>query len=864
MPTPHHTTRTRPTVSGPFRWRAAAGEAAGFTDVVYEKGEAGTDTDGIARITINRPEVRNAFRPLTVAEMIRALGDARDDPAIGVIVLTGAGDQAFCSGGDQRIRGEHGYKEEGTGMQRLNVLDFQTQIRKTPKPVIAAVNGWAVGGGHVLHVVCDLTIASDNARFMQTGPKVGSFDAGYGTSHLARLVGQKKAREIWFLCRPYSAEEALAMGLVNTVVPLAELEHEYVQWSREILANSNLAIRMIKAAANADEDGGGRAARARRPRDDAVLHDRGGAGGPQRLPRPPRTEFDADGYRPYADCPVPECRPFLTRPRPWTSVPFMTNEAHGGLSVVRGTLGVDAEDVVVEVQTSLLGLFKQTPRTFRFDLTDLEEVSPPPRPVPRHGLHPNAAHRPGHPDSRLQRRGPHAPRQASAPRRSRPGPPTPSAMAYVSETAPSGPALWLLAARPKTLPAAAAPVAVGTALALEAGAFHALAAACALLGAVFIQVGTNYANDYYDFAKGADTADRKGPTRVTQAGLVAPEATRRAAFVAFGLAVAAGVYLMLRGGWPVVAIGVLSICAGVLYTAGRWALAYLGLADLFVLVFFGPVAVAGTYYVQAVGDAAALAALPVVIAAGLGAGAAGDGDPARQQRPRCGGGSGSRQADPRRPVRARIRDSAVGRMRRECRARTDRPYGCGREHTLCRCLPPSCSPSRCPLLRTLQAERDATRPQPPPRRDGAAAARLQRALLGRLADLMRLSLHAYRLPLTASARAQGRRAHRARGRARPARRCHPACCLGPMLRRCRGLAARRLPRRRHSSNRSPDGLPTASRRGAGPTQTPHSTARSTASASPRRRGSGWTSRSSTSPRRQGTGLLPRRCTPTPR
>ena len=250
MSKPHHNT-DRPTVSGPFEWEAADG----YTDIVYEKGKADTDTAGIARITIDRPEVRNAFRPQTVTEMIRAIDDARDDPSVGVIVLTGAGDKAFCSGGDQRIRGEHGYKEEGSGTQRLNVLDFQTRIRKCPKPVIAAVNGWAVGGGHVLHVVCDLTIASDNARFMQTGPKVGSFDAGYGTAHLARIVGQKKAREIWFLCRPYSAEEALDMGLVNTVVPLDKLEHEYVQWGREILANSNIAIRMIKAAANADEDG---------------------------------------------------------------------------------------------------------------------------------------------------------------------------------------------------------------------------------------------------------------------------------------------------------------------------------------------------------------------------------------------------------------------------------------------------------------------------------------------------------------------------------------------------------------------------------------------------------------------------------
>ncbi|HIL56493.1 MAG TPA: hypothetical protein EYG39_01125, partial [Rhodothermales bacterium] len=224
---PHHFTH-RPSISGPFSWESV-GE---FEDIIYEKGAADTNTEGIARITINRPEVRNAFRPTTVTEMIRAIDDARDDPSVGVIVLTGAGDKAFCSGGDQRIRGEHGYKEmEGgqeTGMQRLNVLDFQTRIRKCPKPVIAAVNGWAVGGGHVLHVVCDLSIASDNARFMQTGPKVGSFDAGYGTAHLARIVGQKKAREIWFLCRDYSAQEALDMGLVNTVVPLAELERETV------------------------------------------------------------------------------------------------------------------------------------------------------------------------------------------------------------------------------------------------------------------------------------------------------------------------------------------------------------------------------------------------------------------------------------------------------------------------------------------------------------------------------------------------------------------------------------------------------------------------------------------------------------
>ena len=224
-------------------------EAGEYTDITYHKAE------GIAKITINRPEVRNAFRPLTVREMQDALNDARDDHEIGVIILTGEGEKAFCSGGDQNIRGEAGYEEEGSGIQRLNVLDFQRQIRTCPKPVIAMVAGWAVGGGHVLHVMCDLTIAADNAQFMQTGPKVGSFDGGYGASYLARIVGQKKAREIWFLCRPYSAEQAEDMGLVNTVVPLDQLEKETVQWCREILANSQMAIRCLKAGLNADCDG---------------------------------------------------------------------------------------------------------------------------------------------------------------------------------------------------------------------------------------------------------------------------------------------------------------------------------------------------------------------------------------------------------------------------------------------------------------------------------------------------------------------------------------------------------------------------------------------------------------------------------
>ncbi|NTW49144.1 MAG: 1,4-dihydroxy-2-naphthoyl-CoA synthase [Chlorobiales bacterium] len=223
-------------------------KAEEFSDILYEKAE------GIAKITINRPEVRNAFRPLTVKEMIKALDDAREDPEIGVIILTGAGDKAFCSGGDQKIRGHAGYKDN-EGVERLNVLDFQRDIRTCPKPVIAMVAGYSIGGGHVLHMVCDLTIAADNAIFGQTGPKVGSFDGGYGASYMARIVGQKKAREIWYLCRQYNAQQALDMGLVNTVVPLEKLEEETVKWCREILANSSLAIRCLKAALNADCDG---------------------------------------------------------------------------------------------------------------------------------------------------------------------------------------------------------------------------------------------------------------------------------------------------------------------------------------------------------------------------------------------------------------------------------------------------------------------------------------------------------------------------------------------------------------------------------------------------------------------------------
>jgi len=219
-----------------------------FTDILYEKAEA------IAKITINRPDVRNAFRPLTVREMIQAFEDVREDPEVGVAILTGAGNEAFCSGGDQRVRGTAGYVGDDQ-VPRLNVLDLQKQIRSLPKPVVAMVAGYAVGGGHVLHVVCDLTIAADNAVFGQTGPKVGSFDGGFGASYLARIVGQKRAREIWYLCRQYDARQAREMGLVNQVVPLERLEEETVAWCREMLAMSPLALRCLKASFNAECDG---------------------------------------------------------------------------------------------------------------------------------------------------------------------------------------------------------------------------------------------------------------------------------------------------------------------------------------------------------------------------------------------------------------------------------------------------------------------------------------------------------------------------------------------------------------------------------------------------------------------------------
>jgi naphthoate synthase len=236
-------TRKEPTPGRPV-WQSVRT----YEDIRFEQ------DGGLAKITICRPEVRNAFRPKTLFELLDAFSRAREDQTIGVIIFTGQGDQAFCSGGDQKIRGDEGYLGDD-GVPRLNVLDLQRLIRTLPKPVIAAVAGYAIGGGHVLHVICDLTIAADNARFGQTGPRVGSFDGGFGSSYLARMVGQKKAREIWYLCEQYDAQEALAMGLVNKVVPVAELETAAVAWGRRILEHSPMAIRCLKAAFNAELDG---------------------------------------------------------------------------------------------------------------------------------------------------------------------------------------------------------------------------------------------------------------------------------------------------------------------------------------------------------------------------------------------------------------------------------------------------------------------------------------------------------------------------------------------------------------------------------------------------------------------------------
>jgi naphthoate synthase len=249
MPTPHKDAPPEEELYAPVEWRTAAE----FEDILYEKSAQ------IARITINRPEVRNAFRPQTLRELRRAFDLARDDLEVASIIFTGAGTEAFCSGGDQRIRGDDGYMGDDEvareGIGRLDVGDLHVQIRRLPKPVVAMVAGYAVGGGHILHLVCDLTIAADNARFGQTGPRVGSFDGGFGAGLLARQVGAKRAKEIWFLCRLYDAREAFEMGLVNTVVPLDELQRETVRWCREMAALSPLSLRLLKASFNAAEDG---------------------------------------------------------------------------------------------------------------------------------------------------------------------------------------------------------------------------------------------------------------------------------------------------------------------------------------------------------------------------------------------------------------------------------------------------------------------------------------------------------------------------------------------------------------------------------------------------------------------------------
>ncbi len=243
---------------GEVKWEAHS-SSGGYEDIRFEVATGSAGPEGIAKLTICRPEVRNAFRPKTLFELSRAFDAARDDPGVGVIVLTGEGPHAFCSGGDQRIRGEDGYLGDDDlgqkGVGRLNVLDLQVQIRRLPKPVVAMVAGYAIGGGHVLHLVCDLTIAADNAIFGQTGPKVGSFDGGYGAGLLARTIGLKRAKEIWFLCRQYDAQDALRMGLVNAVAPLASLESETIRWCREMLVMSPIALRMLKASFNAADDG---------------------------------------------------------------------------------------------------------------------------------------------------------------------------------------------------------------------------------------------------------------------------------------------------------------------------------------------------------------------------------------------------------------------------------------------------------------------------------------------------------------------------------------------------------------------------------------------------------------------------------
>ncbi len=456
MPRRHKDAPPESDLYAPIEWEAAAS----YEDILYERAEA------IARITINRPEVLNAFRPQTLAELRDAFRRARDDTGVASIIFTGAGDDAFCSGGDQRIRGDDGYigddevAEQGIG--RLDVGDLHVQIRRLPKPVLAAVAGYAVGGGQILHLVCDLSIAADNAVFGQTGPRVGSFDGGFGAGLLARAVGVRKAKEIWFLCRLYDADEALRDGARQR----GRTPRSAGARGGRLVPRDGGALRALAAPAEVElQRRRGRAHRAPAAvarRDPALLHDRGGPGGTQLL--------------------------------------------EGGAPA---------------------GLLQ----------------------VPQAALNPR---------------------------------------------------IWLMAARPRTLPAALAPVLVGSAAAyfatggeLRVGPFIA-----ALIGSVFIQIGTNLANDYSDAKRGADTDERLGPVRVTSAGLVAPRRVLHATWLAFAVASLAGLYLAFVAGPVIIVIGAASILAGVLYTGGPRPYGYAGMGELFVFLFFGLVAVNGSYFVQ--------------------------------------------------------------------------------------------------------------------------------------------------------------------------------------------------------------------------------------------------------------------------
>ena len=442
--------------TGTIRPAADWQRAGEYEDIRYEL------ADGIAKITIDRPEVRNAFRPETLIEISDALERAREDTSVGVIILTGEGPLAFCSGGDQNVRGDTGYMAGGASVGRFHVTDLHIQMRRLPKPIVAMVAGYAIGGGHVLHVVCDLTIAADNARFGQTGPKVGSFDGGFGAGLLANIVGPKKAKEIWFLCRQYSRGRGARHGPRE---PRGAARGARGGDCRLVPGDASALAFLAEAPEGELQRGRGRPRRdpaAGPRRQPALLRERGGAGGPGRLP----------------------------------------GEAPAGL-----------------------------------------------REVPEAAL------------SHLR--------------------------------------LWLLAARPRTLPAAIAPVLVGTALAGSEDTFRALPFVAALLGSVFIQIGTNLSNDYSDARRGADTEDRLGPVRVTAGGLMPPRRVLVGTYVAFGVAVAAGLYLAAVAGWELLVVGAASILAGVLYTGGPRPYGYEGLGELFVFLFFGVVAVAGSYFVQA-------------------------------------------------------------------------------------------------------------------------------------------------------------------------------------------------------------------------------------------------------------------------